>query len=330
MPPPPRIRRSRSTTSGRTSSRERSRTATVRSTLWRVAVSLALRENTVISHGTDARSWVTIDWRIASSPRFRPPYDPEMPIRYGRPSCSSRRAVLEVMGRTGLQLLCHRIPLAARAESARGVADSLPVFRAPVRTSRSEGEGFSGGARAPAPVRPGATGTALAAVSLHEVVGSTRSHEHATLAGGGGGAGRAAGGGGGGRALLHRRAAPPLHRGEDERLPRGLHRPHREAPLRPDQLLHGPAQRGDRPERAPGPAGGQFRAHLRERPLEGAAARPRGGRHPARAPRGGPEPDPGSQRDRRSHPGEGQGVAERPAGDLPAQDQPAADHPGRR
>ena len=52
------------------------------STLCRAAVSLASRENTVISQGTAARSWATMDWRIASSPRLSPPYDPEMPIRY--------------------------------------------------------------------------------------------------------------------------------------------------------------------------------------------------------------------------------------------------------
>ncbi len=30
---------------------------------------------------SSARNWAIIDWRMASSPRFKPPYEPLMPIR---------------------------------------------------------------------------------------------------------------------------------------------------------------------------------------------------------------------------------------------------------
>jgi hypothetical protein len=57
------------------------RTGTERSTWWRFLVSSASRENTVIStDGRSLRSCAMIDCRIASSPRFIPPYEPVIPI----------------------------------------------------------------------------------------------------------------------------------------------------------------------------------------------------------------------------------------------------------
>ena len=61
--------------------RVRERAETARSTLCRAIVSDGFRENTVMSAGTVARIWLRIPSRIASSPRFIPPYDPEIPIR---------------------------------------------------------------------------------------------------------------------------------------------------------------------------------------------------------------------------------------------------------
>src|SRR5262245_50540755 len=80
MPAPPRTSRSSRSTSGATSARDSLRTGTTRSTPCRFFVSSASRENTVISTcGRSRRSCVTIDCRIASSPRFSPPYEPVMP-----------------------------------------------------------------------------------------------------------------------------------------------------------------------------------------------------------------------------------------------------------
>ena len=81
MPPPPRMSRSSRWTSGRTSSRDSLRTGTTRSTSCRALVSSASRENTVISTGSERRSCFTMPSRIASSPRLRPPYEPEIPTR---------------------------------------------------------------------------------------------------------------------------------------------------------------------------------------------------------------------------------------------------------
>src|SRR6476659_4942421 len=79
MPPPPRISTSRRSTSGVTSARESLRTGTARSIAWRRLVSSASRENTVISTGRSRRSCEMMDCRIASSPRFKPPYEPVIP-----------------------------------------------------------------------------------------------------------------------------------------------------------------------------------------------------------------------------------------------------------
>jgi hypothetical protein len=55
---------------------------TARSTWCRLIVSAASRVNTVISTGSDRRSWVMMLCNIASSPMFHPPYDPEIPTLY--------------------------------------------------------------------------------------------------------------------------------------------------------------------------------------------------------------------------------------------------------
>ena len=204
------------------------------------------------------------------------------------------------------------------------------VLRARVRTSRSWAEGSSRRPARLATIRRPRTGTSLALYCRHELDHLEIPHDHAPLAPRGGRARGGAAGGLGHRAVLHRRAAAPLHRGQDEREPRGLHGQHREAAFQPDQLLAGPPRHRDRPEPAARSPGGQYRAPLRERALARPPLGARGRRHPHRSPGRGPEPAPGPGRDQRSDPGEGQGMAARPPGDLPAQDQRAAHPPGGR
>ena len=68
-------------TSARASSRVRLRMGTACSTRCRRSVSAGSREKTVIATGREARSWAVMACKIASSPRFSPPYGPEMPTR---------------------------------------------------------------------------------------------------------------------------------------------------------------------------------------------------------------------------------------------------------
>jgi len=73
MPPPPSTSRSRSRIAGVISLRVLERGLIACSTLWRASVSAGLRENTVTSAPTLARSSPRMPSRIASSPRFMPP-----------------------------------------------------------------------------------------------------------------------------------------------------------------------------------------------------------------------------------------------------------------
>src|SRR6185503_16461368 len=261
MPPPPRISRSSSAISGRTSSRERSRTGMLFSTLCRAAVSLASREKTVISQGTAARSCATMDWRIASSPRLSPPYDPEMPIRYTWSAASL------AMG----PFASTPVPAKTRAISHVFPSPFGPVGRNfPIGSGRNfPSRSHVGASRHPRP-RHG-PGTSLALLVTHD-------HDDAApMDRTGRRPRRPRGSRLRDRALLHRRAAAPLHRGEDERAPQGLHRLDRHPALQSDQLLARSAGHRDRSERASRPAGREHRAALRERALAGAPVR-EGGR----------------------------------------------------
>src|SRR5689334_10420737 len=79
MPPPPSTKRSSFPISGAISFLVSDRTGTARSTSCRASVSAGFLEKTVTSAGTVARNWPRIPSRIASSPRFIPPYEPEIP-----------------------------------------------------------------------------------------------------------------------------------------------------------------------------------------------------------------------------------------------------------
>src|SRR4051812_33452429 len=79
MPPPPSTNRSSFSISGAISFLVSDRTGTACSTLCRASVSVGFLEKTVTSAETVARNSPRIPSRIASSPRFIPPYEPEIP-----------------------------------------------------------------------------------------------------------------------------------------------------------------------------------------------------------------------------------------------------------
>src|SRR4051812_26898384 len=80
MPPPPSTNRSSFSISGAISFLVSDRTATACSTLCRASVSVGFLEKTVTSAWRVARNSPRMPSRIASSPRFIPPYEPEIPI----------------------------------------------------------------------------------------------------------------------------------------------------------------------------------------------------------------------------------------------------------